>query len=381
MRGLNSGGVLIVSGASAAGNFVLDPSSAGYDAQTGAIDAGLFSYSLGFANGQVRLLGQPDRALFQLPELVTAAQNIWYENSPWLDRQADLRDQLGSDGTGAVTPGVWVKAIGNWLGRDATPTFSVAGVQAGSIDTPYRQTTFGVVGGSDYGKQGALAPGDTLLAGLTAGYLTSNVDFSGTTTGAGYSGAMMGAYTTWLDDGFVADLAVKANFLDATYQQAGSFRVKPNATQLGAQLDAGKRFAVGQTIFLEPLGTLTYLSTWMDRVTIGAASVDFGHNKSARGSLGLRAGTTALSSNDVDVDLSLTGRAWDEFDGDNEAVIASTGAPLTVRDRFGGVFGEVAGNAALTSADSAWSGFVSAGVKFKAGFTSETLTAGLRYRW
>jgi hypothetical protein len=381
--GLNTGGILLVNGATSAANFVLDPSSPGYDARTGGIDAGLFSYTLGFANGQERLYGGPDKAMFQLPELASGAENIWYETSPWLDRQADLRDQLGADGTGHVTPGVWTKAVGNWVDRDAVSVLSGPGVTTTSLSTPYRQETYAVVAGADTGAQGVLAGSDTLLVGVMAGFLDSNLDFSGTSSGAGYSGALVGAYTTWLNDGFVADAAIKANFLNATYSDSGTsgFRVKPSATQVGAQLDLGKRFAFSPTAFLEPLGSVSYLSTSIDHVTVGTANVDFGTNTSARGSLGLRAGTTALSSNGANVDLSLTGRIWDAFDSDNKAVITSAGTPLTVTDRFGGVFGEVQGNVALSSADSAWSGFASAGVKFKSGFTSETLTLGIRYRW
>ena len=384
--GINSSGILLVSGASSAGNFVLDPSSSGFDPHTGAIDEGVFSYSLGYnaSAHQVLLYAAPNVVAFQLPALGTAAQNLWYETSPWLNRQADLRDQLGEDGQGKVSPGIWVKGVANFLRRDATVTYMpLSGGPGSSQDAWYGQDSYGLVVGGDVATQGVLTSGDTLLGGVMAGYVASNVDFDSTQTTADFSGVLLGAYATYLSRGWVIDAAFKANLLKVKYLQgAGSvLAANPNAVSAGGQLDAGKRFAIGGDVFVEPLGSISYLSTSIGDTAIGANTVHFGEDRSARGSAGLRLGMARQYLDGTLLDVSLTGRVWDEFDGNDRATLASGGSASMLSDRFSGVFGELTGSANVFGTDDGWSGFFNAGVKFRNDFTSETLTAGVRYHW
>ncbi len=384
--GVNSSGILLVSGASSAGNFVLDPSSSGFDPHTGTIDEGAFSYSLGYnaSAHQVLLFAAPNVVAFQLPALGTAAQNLWYETSPWLNRQADLRDQLGEDGQGKVSPGIWVKGVANFMRRDATLTYTpIGGGPGSSQDARYGQDSYGLVAGGDLGTQGVLTSGDTLLGGVMAGYVASNVVFDGTQATADYSGVLLGAYGTYLNRGWVVDAAVKVNLLTVKYLQGGSsvLAANPDADSMGAQLDAGKRFAVGDSVFVEPLASFSYLSTTIDDSALGANAVHFGGDRSARGSLGLRIGSAEQFLDGTLLDVSLTGRVWDELDGNDKTLLTTGGSTSLLSDKFSGVFGEFAGSVNVFGTDDGWSGFFNAGVKFRNDFASESLTAGIRYHW
>ncbi len=80
------------------------------------------------------------------------------------------------------------------------------------------------------------------------------------------------------------------------------------------------------------------------------------------------------------LEASLTGRVWNEFDGDNRAAIV-TRADVLRHDKFDGAYGEVVGLLNVFNAGSGWSGFANLGVKFNGDFTTTTAKAGLRYVW
>ena len=138
--------------------------------------------------------------------------------------------------------------------------------------------------------------------------------------------------------------------------------------------------AIAAPFLNQPVVSSSYLSSSIDdAVTLGTAT-HFGDTKSARASAGLRFGTTMTYASGMIVSLSLTGRAWDEFDGTSTAtLLGSTPAPL--QDRFSGTYGDVSGSANIFGGDNGWSGFLNAGVKFRSGFDSETVTIGLRRHW
>ena len=220
-------------------------------------------------------------------------------------------------------------------------------------------------------------------ADFMVGYVTSTVKFGSTASSASFSGFLIGAYGTYLNDGWVIDAAFKANLLSEKYGQNGIsvLAAKPDATSVGGQLDAGKRLSVGDDMFIEPLASFSYLETSIGDATVAGNSIHYGQNQSARGGAGLRGGLVTFASDGTKFDLSLTGRVWDEFDGNNGVTINSGGSSLVLNDRFSGVFGEIAASINIFGAENGLSGFANSGVKFRDGFTSETLTVGARYHW
>ncbi len=374
-------GILVVSGATSASDFALDTTQPLYNASKEAVDPGLFAYKLVHNGSEERLISLPDDEAAQLPAMLTAAQGLWYETSPWLDRQADLRDQLNG-GEGKVTPGIWGKALGHWTSRNTSQTVTAGGTTM-TDRADYNQNTYGFVVGADTGGANVFGKGDTLLGGVSAGYVTSDQDFKSSPTTAKYKGAVLGAYATYLTGGFFVDATVKADLLTVDYSapSLSGATASPDVKTFGVELDAGQRFPLSTSTFIEPLASLTYAKTSIDSFSAAGASFDFKDANSFRGSLGLRGGTTAYQSSATRVDVSLTGRVWDEFDGENKVTITSGGGDVVMQDKFDGAFGEVVGSVNVFGLGGGWSGFVNGGVKFKSDYTSGELTAGVRYEW
>jgi hypothetical protein len=108
--------------------------------------------------------------------------------------------------------------------------------------------------------------------------------------------------------------------------------------------------------------------------------IDWDEQTSLRGSLGARLGMNA-DFDTFTAKFVLTGRAWNEFEGENGLVIHNAGPDLPLGDDFGGSFGEVSGSVNLFSSSSAFSAFANAGVKFKDDYQSTDASLGFRWRW
>src|SRR5262249_28785435 len=141
---------------------------------------------------------------FQLPILIAGAQNIFNETSlGWLDRQDELRNwfrwskcrQGMIDGGGADLPGpvkapvpvcpnagagFWIKTIGSWTDRREQQSLASL-VPAASVLNPftldYRQNTFAVYGGLDFGKEAVFGPSDAVVFSVIGGYIDSELKF------------------------------------------------------------------------------------------------------------------------------------------------------------------------------------------------------------
>lgn len=383
----NPYGLLVVYGSSALNDFVLDSTSdyyaAGhvYETTTSAyrnvLDKGVFFYDLLYTplSDEHRLYGVPDAEAFEMTKLTTAAQNISYATTPWLERQDDLRDVVnaGKD----VTPGIWAKAIGDWGSRDSDENFSVAGYNY-AYTINYQQNTYGAMAGIDAGGSGVFGDKDAVLVGLSGGYVDSKVTFN-SQTDATFKGPVAGVYLTYLNEGFYIDLSGKADLLSMEYSapSLNGFTAEPDVKTYGGQIEMGQR--LGGSLFIEPLLTLAYATTTIDDYTVLGTNVDFQDAKSARGGLGLRLGGTAHVTDTTLLSGSLTGQAWDEVEGLNDVTFHTEGPDLTLQDDFSGVFGEVGGSLSLTGLESGLSGFVSGGAKFKSDYIESNVKIGARY--
>ena len=223
----NQQGIAVVdvtgaTGTSVPGNWVLADNN-GYIGSTPVINEGLFAYYLatdpewhigdartGAAGRRLPTTGNPNErvALYsvpgyegqELPIAVTGAQNLWEELSLlWEDRQSEIRDWAAQGGYAPIpTPGlpnrkgpppvyvptapsfnVWAKGLGSWTDRtDQLTTYPVGGPITYNLN--YKQNSYGVIGGFDYGHENVFAPGDALIVGPLGGYLESHLNFDHT---------------------------------------------------------------------------------------------------------------------------------------------------------------------------------------------------------
>ena len=403
--------VQVTSGQSTLANWYIDPQSNHYSgAFGGVIDKGLFFYTLQQKNdpnvaGGVDevLVSAPNHDLFELNKVATAAQNIWYETTgTYLERQADLRDQIFNCGLGGgadmyvkapkpvacpgVVPGVWLKAVGSWTDRRTSDSFALPVNGRGfTFDTSYKQSIVGVMAGADTGWGNLIYAGDTFLIGALGGYLSSNVDFNQSATTFNFTGGTAGAYATYLNGRFFLDAVFKADMLDMKWgtpdlAQFGFGGTTLGVNSYGMTYDTGYRMAFAPHYFWEPLATFSWVHTTIDSTSVLGTGIAFQDSESLRGSLGGRIGADTFWGN-TKLEGSLIGRVWDEFGNPGNVVVNSAGNVLTNADSFKGTFGEVSGLVNMFFTGTGWSGFAEGGVKWNSDFTTVTAQGGLRYHW
>jgi hypothetical protein len=381
----NPTGILLV-GVSGANNaaFTLDPTSSFYAIHNGVgvLAKGLFFYALENTSAGTVLEGLPDKPAYQFTSLATGSQNLWYAMTPWQDRQADLRDSKlpMASGESEFEPGVWLKAVGDWSQR----TRSSSPLTPFTFDTGYDQNDSGIIGGVDVAKHGMMTTGDVGLAGVSFGYVDSELSYNNSSTHDKFEGVTFGAYGTYLHDQFYVDGTLKADLLRVTHSdptlQAGGYAQTVGGNTFGGQVEGGMRYAMGPGT-LEPTGSLSYVSAQVGDFNAPGAIIHSGTNDSFRGSLGLRYAGVLATSDIYLLKLAGEAKVWDEFAGRNNTDFLTAGPELTLHDNFSGAFGEVGGSANLFAKDGHSSAFVNASVKFKSDYTDTGLRIGVRYQW
>ena len=372
----------IVLVATTAGNnaaFTLAPGSTGY-ATFGPTAAGLVKgvwlYSLANTGQSEVLVSQTGPGGFAAPIVATAAQDIWYATSPWQDRQADLRDSalLAPGSPGSFTPGVWLKAVGDWTSR----TDKIGAPAGFTFDLDYSQDTYGIVGGVD----GATRVGSGVgLVGVAVGYLTSQLNFDSRVGLAdqNYDGWTASVYASYLLGQVFVDGQVKGDFLTLHADNGGLSR-SISVNTYGGQVEAGYRLPIGTGAF-EPVGSLAYATTTIGDGDVLGTILHYGDENSFRGALGLRYSVPVVTSDSYVIKLAADGRVWDEFEGANHATLLSAGLPVGVEDNFSGVFGEVGAGLNLYSHDGHSSAFLTGSYKFKSNYNEGKVAIGYRYQW
>jgi outer membrane autotransporter protein len=366
------------------------------------------------AGSRYVLLGLPDIEAFQIPLITTTAQNVFNETAlAWLDHQDEVRNWMRDSncrqglaaGSGAdlyiKSPicqpggaGSWLKAIGSWTDRNVTQSLGDI-APAASVLTPfdlgYRQSTYALYGGLDFGREALATAYDAGVMGLMAGYIESHVNFKSSPTRFDYTGGTVGVSGTYINGGFFLDGLAKADILE----MKGSFpTLAPSAIpsqslqviNMGGLGNIGYRWDVARLFYLEPIGSVSYVLTHVNNFDVPGLSVQFSDGQSLRGALGVRTGVNWLENSAYQIDTSLTAKVWGEFLGNNPVNFVSVSTdpnavPLTLNDKVSRVFAEVAAQANFTNKGTGWSGFLNTTMRFNDQFTTISGRTGVRYQW
>ncbi|WP_395697050.1 autotransporter outer membrane beta-barrel domain-containing protein [Methylocella sp.] len=240
--------------------------------------------------------------------------------------------------------GVWANVFGGYERRDASAPGSVYGpdFNAGApvgIET-YVQSKTGTVGfqtGFDFTSRGLFAPTDGMIVGVLAGYLSSTLNLdtqtassspdvvggSSTHLHASLQGATLGAYATYFNGPFSADLLAKFDLLslDQNFNDnlafggpAGPFNVAfsgSGSTSLTVSTVTGNlnyRFTLQPNLWLEP--TVGAQFTWLGYGG-GAQALGLSDGNQIMVQGGARVGTSGVFEN-VKVATTLTGLAYSD---------------------------------------------------------------------
>jgi autotransporter family porin len=363
------------------------------------VDAGFFDYDLYFkptGSGVWYLQGFLGQGAFVLPELITAAQDMWHSgSSTWFDRTADLRVLLNGGAVPAekpnaddtegtpprtITPAVWARGAGGFLNRDDSE-----GVTANGTDYRFNLNrsleTVDFQSGIDLGKRGLFADNDILVFGALGGFVHSDLDYDAFTRLFSFEGGQVGGYATYLRGGLFVDTLVNVHLLQVDTRTQG-FPNSLDATTVGVRTDSGYRFGSFRGgAFIEPLATIS--ATWADinGFSLGGNTVSFNDDPAVQGRLGVRVGTSTKLWPGITMEPFVIGSLWGNLSNDNQATLVSTGTTFHLEDKLESVWGEVSGGVNVFNPSANTSLFAKVDVAFGQDIDGVGGKAGMRISW
>ena len=269
-----------------------------------------------------------------------------------------------------IEPGVryatWTQVYGDYEKRDATgPSFLnccfLAQIDRSlTLDLQSRTGTVGFLAGADATARGLVFASDGLIAGVMAGYVSSDITLNALTLSsnsenrgggssrlhANLSGPTAGLYATYFDGQFSTDFTLKVdalnlneNFNDflVTTAPATVFVQGGGSVSLLAATIAGNlnyRFNVYPNFWIEPTVGAQYTNS---SYSSGAAQLGLDDGNLVMVQGGARFGTSTLIDNHILMTTTLTGLAYDDvlvaggfipaaaFEGQNLLVQADQG--------------------------------------------------------
>jgi len=365
------------------------------------IDRGFFNYDLFFTptgSGFWDLKSYPGAGAHLLPQLVTAAQDIWHQgSSTWFDRTADLRvllnggaapayDQGGKSlgvpqGPANFTPATWVRGSGSWLDRDDSAKTSAYG-RTYKYDLDRELDTMDFQMGLDLGKRDFLSQGDILVFGMLGGFVHGDLDYDSILRQFDFDGGQVGAYAAYLKGGLFVDTLLNVHLLEMDANHTLGFPGKVDVTTVGLRTDTGYRFgSFNGGAFIEPLATLEVTWANIDGFNLGGNSVSFDDDANIRGRVGARAGTTMQAWEGTMMEPFVIGSLWGNFTDDNQATLVSTGRTFRYQDNLDDVWGEVSAGVNFFNVSQTTSVFAKVDVTFGEDVSGVGGKAGMRVSW
>jgi|GEM_PF-3500100 len=377
------------------------PSALDFQLQDGPIDTGFFDYDLFFVptnSGFWELRSFTGAGAFLLPQLVTAAQDIWHQGSnAWFDRTADLRvllagglaptayNPVGSKsfeaaGPYPLTPAVWARGSGGWLDRDDSAKTRAHGRNY-SFDLDRELTTLDFQVGVDLGKRDVMNEGDALVFGMLGGFVYGGLDYDAIPRSFDFSGGQVGAYATYLNGGLFVDTLLNVHLYELSTATRG-FPSSLDANTVGLRTDAGYRFgSFTGGAFLEPLATIEVLWADIDGFSLGGNTVSFDDDANVRGRLGLRAGTTMEAWEGTLMEPFVIGSVWGNLSDDNSATLVSNGRTFSFQDDLEDVWGEISGGVNFFNFSQTTAVFAKVDVTVGNDISGVGGKAGMRVNW
>jgi hypothetical protein len=382
----NPTGVLVVSGATHPGDFVLDPASSAYSAAAfgGVLNKpGMFFYDLAVnGSGNTVLISAPKREAEQLTNLGATVQTVWYATAPTADSYADRRDTLHADGAGVAQTAVWATVLGAAADRTHNQTYADLN-KTYDYNTSYRQNIGGLEFGADTGWRGDAAHLGAVQVGGSVAYVTSDTNFEGSSTQARLEGVAVSVHASFVKNFAFVDAGYTGDFLKAKVEAPAlaGLTGSPKVTSNGVMLAAGVREPLAGGLMIEPSVGLTYVKSDIGDLMAGGETVHFNNAESLRASLGFRiSGQFKGGDANWRASYSLSARAVDELRGDNTVLFSGQGASLTQRDRFDRGFAQIGGGLQVQG-KGGYSGFIDAGWMFNNQYSAPSISLGGLYRF
>lgn len=355
-----------VDAASASTAFVLDD---------GSRERGLIALNLSYSSqlGAYQLISAPGSAVYRQAQLGEAITTLWNRSADAVSaRFAANRDAAWATGAGADFGRVWFQALAETNTRKNRSDQDPA-----DIDIGYKQDTAGLQVGFDLvGRPGD----DGLIAGLTAGYITSTTRFEAVVgdrfdVEAFNVGGFAGYRSRAL---FIDALAKYDRYAIDRQSYVAAIDREDDAQTLGAKVEAGIRLG-SPAFFAEPLVSLAYSRSSLDDFAVGPNALDYDRFDGLRGKAGLRIGGRAdIAGSSV---AYYAGAAVvREFEGEGGLVFVSGGQSVVVQADRLGTFGQATVGVNATMSNGV-TGFVEWQGDFGGSYRGAGIRAGLRLRF
>lgn len=328
----NSGTTLVRAGAGS--------SADAFDLEGGARNAGLVRYEIVYdpQDFSYSLTAAPSDAAYRTLNYVEGARNLWLKSADVVSGQLRARrDALWAFGGGDPAGKLWVQMHGSVESRDTTRAVDTFG-QVRGVNTGFRQDYYGGQIGFDFsggaGERGGFA------VGVTGGYINSSQNFRGAADRIDYDVVNAGVYASYSSGNLFANALGKYDYYWAKANSPlGEFRQKFKGDSYGARGEVGMRFG-GDSFFVEPAASLSYVKTSFDDFTTQGVAVDFNSDDGLRGRAGARVGGQfALGAGPI-MAFYLGGNYVHEFQGEDRVTISSGGEALRFANRSLDDYGE-----------------------------------------
>lgn len=355
-------------------------SSTAFSLGGGVPVAGLVSYQLVYdaAGSNYALYGTPSNQAYEFVKANEGARQIFYRtNDAWSGHMRDLRDAGAGTATDESRRGsaLWGQMFGSFNKSRSRQDVSVFG-QAKNVVTDNRQDFFGGQIGYDFG---GVSGSQGIVFGITGGYASSTVIFSGNADRFDFDAANGGVYAS-LNAGpvFVNLLAKYEHYWGTAVFTGVGPRRKFDGDGYGGKAEAGIRFG-GSGFYLEPNASVEYVRTDLGSLSYDPTTIDFGRTDGLRSTAGLRLGTE-LTSGTTRTSLYAGGSAVHEFKGRDGPDFLNSGQSLAFRNDRIGTYGHGVIGVNIVS-NGRVSGFIEASGDYSKSYKGGGGRAGLSIRF
>lgn len=266
-------------------------------------------------------------------KLGEAQTNLWYQSAnAWTSHMSSRRDTTR---TGETGPDIWMVFQGAVDDRDESRTAMTNGISQTFVDD-YKQDYFGGQAGAGFGSGGA-------TFGVTGGYLSSHLSFAGIAEGAQMGANNVGAYAGFNTGILFINALAKYDFYNVDVMSGAlGYRTDLNGNAYGGEVEIGARLG-SDRFFIEPLASIAYVRSDLDRISAFSQSIDFDKFDSVRGTAGARIGGFTQMSNGNGITYYLDGRAVHEFEGDDGLLFTAGGNNVRFENDANGTYGSARG--------------------------------------
>jgi hypothetical protein len=349
----------------------------------GPINKGLWQYDLyngvdEEGNKTWRLASVPSSHAFELPQVISAAQNVWFLGADAIqERSQELRLAEGERANG----GVWAKVLGARDQSFVNNSYTLDG-KTSAYNTDSTQT----IGGLLIGADGAinLESGGQWLLGAMFGGSNAKQKFSATNSKSDNDSATVGLYANYVgsNGGFV-NFLIKGDFGSADYSVNNGTGIsatqKISTNSVGGQIQTGYRFA-SPYAFIEPVLSIGTVSVASDTFRMLNTEVTT-KGTSTRGSLGFNTGFT-VPVGGLTLSPVFSAKYVSDFSGDNTTGLISGDQPVVnVTDTRTKNFGQYGLTLKVAGSKSGSYGYVKVQHDSGSSTESSSATAGLKVVW